>query len=42
MSIHVNELKLPEGATPVTPGTIVVAQVVSVGAAADAATPAAS
>lgn len=42
MSIHVNELKLPEGATPVTPGTIVVAQVVSVGAAAEAATPAAS
>lgn len=42
MSIHVHELKLPEGATPVTPGTIVVAQVVSVGAAAEAATPAAS
>jgi large subunit ribosomal protein L25 len=28
-AIHVNELKLPEGASPVTPGSIVVAQVVA-------------
>lgn len=42
MAIHVNELKLPEGATPVTPGTIVVAQVASVAGGDAAATPAAS
>lgn len=32
-AIHVNELKLPEGATAVTPGAIVIAQVVSASAA---------
>jgi large subunit ribosomal protein L25 len=28
-AVHVNELSLPEGVTPVTPGSIVVAQVIS-------------
>jgi hypothetical protein len=37
-SIHVSELKLPPGATPVTPGAIVIAQV-SVAAGEAAADP---
>jgi large subunit ribosomal protein L25 len=28
-AVHVSELKLPEGVTPVTPGSIVVAQVIA-------------
>ena len=28
-AVHVSDLKLPEGASPVTPGTVVVAQVIS-------------
>jgi large subunit ribosomal protein L25 len=34
-SIHVNELKLPEGATAITPGGVVVVQVASQSASAD-------
>ena len=34
-SIHVNEMKLPEGATPVTPGSVVIVQVVAPSQSAD-------
>ncbi len=34
-SIHVNEMKLPEGATPVTPGSVVIVQVVAQAQSAD-------
>lgn len=36
-AVHVSELKLPEGASPVTPAASVVAQVIAVGGAAAAA-----
>jgi len=37
-SIHVNEMVLPEGATPVTPGSVVIVQVVAPAQSADDAT----
>lgn len=34
-SIHVNEMKLPEGASPVTPGSVVIVQVVAAAGESD-------